>query len=550
MRTVVFGIVGTVMDGGFNKKRHGRWRPTVSIALQSALAVDRMELLYDPSRPDLAQLVAEDIRAARPQVEVALHPMAWRDPWDLEEVFGLLHDFARAYRFDPVREQYLVHITTGTHVAQICLFLLTEARYFPARLLQTSPPEGDASDPSVGRQAILDLDLSRYDRLAARFERERRDARTLLKAGIETRNAAFNRMIERIEQVAMASKAPMLLLGPTGAGKSQLAQRVYRLKRERHQLKGEFVEVNCATLRGDAAMSALFGHARGAFTGAAEARTGLLRKADGGLLFLDEIGELGVDEQAMLLRAIEEKRFFPMGGDKEVASDFQLIAGTNRDLRFDARRGRFREDLLARIDLWTFRLPGLAERPEDIEPNLEYELERLSGQMRLNVSLNDQARSRFLQFATGPEGRWRGNFRDFNAALTRMATLAGGGRVTLAEVDEEVDRLREAWRDGPGSGEAEGLEGAPGPHGTLGAADALCARVLDPDALAGIDRFDRVQLAFVLRVCRTASSVSEAGRALFDRSRERRSSVNDADRLRKYLARFDLTFEGVRLRLS
>ena len=105
-------------------------------------------------------------------------------------------------------------------------------------------------------------------------------------------------------------------------------------------------------------MSALFGHAKGAFTGAAAARDGLLRSADGGVLFLDEVGELGTDEQAMLLKAIEEKRFLPVGSDTEVGSDFQLIAGTNRDLKAAVAAGEFREDLLARIDLWTFRMPG------------------------------------------------------------------------------------------------------------------------------------------------------------------------------------------------
>src|SRR4029077_5505398 len=104
------------------------------------------------------------------------------------------------------------------------------------------------------------------------------------------------------------------------------------LKRTGHQVKGDFIEVNCATIRGDAAMSALFGHVKGAFTGAVNARPGLLRTADDGMLFLDEIGELGGDEQAMLLRALEEKVFLPLGSDKETRSDFQLIAGTNRDL--------------------------------------------------------------------------------------------------------------------------------------------------------------------------------------------------------------------------
>jgi transcriptional regulatory protein RtcR len=283
--------------------------------------------------------------------------------------------------------------------------------------------------------------------------------------------------------------------------------------------------VNCATLRGDGAMSALFGHVKGSFTGALADRPGLLRKADGGILFLDEIGELGQDEQAMLLRAVEEKAFFPLGSDREARSDFQLIAGTNRDLRRAVERGRFREDLLARIDLWAFTLPGLRERPEDVAPNLEYELSRHAQATGEAVAFNREARERFLAFATGPDARWPGNFRDFNAALRRLATLSSGGRVTRELVDEEVARLREAWRrDGEGGGLVEALLGA---------------------KAAEVDPFDRVQLEEVLRVCRGARSMSEAGRALFAVSRLRKSSSNDADRLRKYLVRWGLDWKDV-----
>ena len=120
-------------------------------------------------------------------------------------------------------------------------------------------------------------------------------------------------LIETVERVAIRSAEPLLLTGPTGAGKSQLARRIFELKKLNNQLKGNFVEVNCATLRGDQAMSTLFGHKKGAFTGAVADRPGLLKSADGGVLFLDEVGELGQDEQAMLLRAVEEKRFLPLG---------------------------------------------------------------------------------------------------------------------------------------------------------------------------------------------------------------------------------------------
>ena len=323
--------------------------------------------------------------------------------------------------------------------------------------------------------------------------------------------------------MAINSRAPLLLMGPTGSGKSQLARRIFELKKSRRQLKGAFVEVNCATLCGDAAMSGMFGHVKGSFTGATNDRPGLLRAADGGLLFLDEIGELGLDEQAMLLRALEEKRFLPVGSDKEATSDFQMIAGTNCDLTAAVRRGRFREDLLSRINLWTFELPALRERPEDIEPNLRYELEKFASANGASVTFNKEAQQRFLRFAGSGEALWSGNFRDLNAAVIRMATLAGGGRITVEIVEEEIGRLQRFWRD-------------PDQNAT----EDLLSPLLTADQSARIDPFDRVQLAEVVRVCRGARSLSEAGRQLFSASRESKSTSNDADRLRKYLARFGI----------
>jgi transcriptional regulatory protein RtcR len=530
-KTVILGILGSVLDSGFHAERWRKWRPSVSLCQQEDLAVSRFELLHQAPHEDVARCVAADIVRVSPGTEVRLHRQAFRDPWDFEEVFGVLHEFARGYRFDPDREDYLVHITTGTHVQQICLFLLTESRHFPGRLVQTSPKERKSKSP-LGSCNVIDLDLSRYDRIAARFRKEAGEARSLLKSGIETRNGAFNRLIERIKQVAVQSRDPVLLMGPTGAGKSQLARRIYDLKRLRHRLSGAFVEVNCATLRGDAAMSALFGHVKGAFTGALKDRLGCLRSADGGLLFLDEVGELGLDEQALLLRALESKRFPPFGADHEVSSDFQLITGTNRDLHSRVREGLFREDLLARLDLWTFRLPGLQERPEDLEPNLDYELDQYARRHGTRVTLSTEVRQRFLAFAQSPEARWSANFRDLNAAVTRMATLAEGGRVTADVLEEELSRLRTSWN---GSGAANPGVGQDD--------DGLLDALLGPARAAEIDPFDRVQLAQVIRVCRGSKNQSEAGRRLFSVSRLARKHANDADRLGKYLARFGLSWK-------
>jgi transcriptional regulatory protein RtcR len=528
-KLVVIGLLGTTLDAGRGAERWNRWRPTVALAQHEDLVVDRLDLLHGVESTAMAETVAGDIAHASPETRTVLHRVAFRDPWDFEDVYATLHQFATTYPFDVESEDYLVHITTGTHVAQICLFLLTESRYFPARLLQTSPGRRGEGAREAGTYSIIDLDLSRYDRLASRFQKEQAEGQSFLKSGIDTRNAAFNRLIEQIEQVAVASRAPVLLTGPTGAGKSKLARRIFELKKGRRQVAGEFAEVNCATLRGDAAMSALFGHKRGAFTGAVSDRAGLLVRANQGVLFLDEIGELGLDEQAMLLRAIEEKRFTPMGADREATSEFQLLSGTNRDLKPRIARGEFREDLFARINLWTFRLPALHERAEDIPPNLEFELAQASRALQVHVTMNREARARFLAFAA--EHTWAGNFRDFNAAVTRMATLAAGGRITEDDVAREIARLR---------------EGEIGPASAAGAGQDLLAGALGGERSARLDRFDRVQLADVLAVCRESASLSAAGRVLFASSRSERRSVNDADRLRKYLARFDLEFKDAK----
>lgn len=522
---VALGFVGTTLDQGKNPDRWQRWRPTVSLCQHDDLKIDRLELLHARPHTALAVRIEKDIVQVSPETKVRRHIVEFKDPWDFEEVYTGLHAFVRGYAFAPETEDYLVHITTGTHVVQICWFLLAEARVVPGRLVQVSPPKR-WKDGAPGSYGLIDLDLSRYDRIATRFKAEAQAATSFLKSGIETCNSAFNRMIDRIEQVAVRSKSPLLLMGPTGAGKSHLARRIYELKAQRHQLEGPFVEVNCATLRGDSAMSALFGHVKGAFTGAMAERAGLLRAANGGMLFLDEIGELGSDEQAMILRAIEDKCFLPVGSDKEVKSDFQLIAGTNRDLAQAVARGAFREDLLARLNLWTFALPGLKDRREDIEPNLDFELSRYATRTGDTVTFNKEARDRFQRFAMSGEATWPANFRDLGACVTRMATLAPSGRINEQCVDEEIERLRAQW-GADSSGESDG---------TL-------EDLLGREALTALDSFDRVQLAYVVRVCRQSRSLSDAGRQLFAVSRQAKTTSNDADRLKKYLARFSLNWD-------
>lgn len=532
---VVIGFLGTQLDSGKGAGRWEKWRPTVSLVQHEDVVIERLELLYTPPHRELAHQVRTDMATASPETTVNLVPLPIADPWDFGEVYAQLYDWTQAYRFDTEREEYWTHITTGTHVAQICLFLLVESRRIPGVLVQTSPPKRQQmGDP--GSYTLIDLDLSRYDVIAQRFGAEQQDAVQFLKSGIATRNARFNALIDEVERVAVRSRAPILFTGPTGAGKSHLARRMFELKKARHQVGGEFVEVNCATLHGDGAASTLFGHKKGSFTGAAADRAGLLRTAHKGVLFLDEIGELGPDEQAMLLKAVEEKRFYPLGSDREVESDFQLVAGTNRDLRTEVAAGRFREDLFARINLWSYVLPGLAQRPEDIEPNVDHLLVRAGEELGRSVRFSSEARTAYLRYAQSPEALWTGNFRDLSASMTRLATLADSGRIGLPLVEAEIARLRWLWQ--PASDARNGLAPTPGALGRDDLADLLGA-----DAVESMDLFDQLQLAAVLQVCRQSRTLSDAGRLLFQASRTQRTVVNDADRLRKYLARFGLDWE-------
>ena len=168
------------------------------------LLIDRLILFHDQKHERLAKRIAKDIGTASPETTVDLTRMDLDDPWDFSAVYGALHQFARTHPFDPDADDYLIQITTGTHVAQICLFLLTEARYLQAACCRSRPPKR-WKDGDPGSYAIIDLDLSRYDGIATRFAEERAEGASFLKSGIETKNVAFNEMIDRIETVALRS---------------------------------------------------------------------------------------------------------------------------------------------------------------------------------------------------------------------------------------------------------------------------------------------------------------------------------------------------------
>lgn len=226
------------------------------------------------------------------------------------------------------------------------------------------------------------------------------------------------------EMIAIVAPAhtTVLLLGESGCGKELAARAIHRLG---PNPDGPFIPLNCAALPDNLVESELFGHERGAFTGAAQMRRGRFELANGGTLFLDEIGELGAAMQAKLLRALQERAFERLGGMTTVRLDARIITATNRDLSAMVEAGTFRRDLFYRLNVFAIRLPPLRERPEDILPMAAYFLSRHSGSRKTAFS---PVAAKMLQ-----EHDWPGNARELENVMERAALLMGQGDLLLPE---------------------------------------------------------------------------------------------------------------------
>jgi formate hydrogenlyase transcriptional activator len=229
---------------------------------------------------------------------------------------------------------------------------------------------------------------------------------------------SLRRALEAVEQVA-ATDATVLISGETGTGKELIARAIHQRS---HRAKGPLVKFNCAAIPETLLASELFGHERGAFTGAIERRKGRFEQAHGGTLFLDEIGELPPELQVMLLRVLQEREFERLGGGDTIHVDVRIVAATNRDLMEDVRAGRFRSDLYYRLNVFPLRLPPLRERPEDI-PFLAAHFAAKHGE-RFGRAINriDRRSMKLLE-----SHHWPGNVRELENVIERAIILSRGG---------------------------------------------------------------------------------------------------------------------------
>ncbi len=223
-----------------------------------------------------------------------------------------------------------------------------------------------------------------------------------------------------------ASDANIMILGESGTGKELIAGTLHRnsLRREK-----PFVSLNCAALTDTLLESQLFGHLRGAFTGAVMNQKGLLEEADSGTLFLDEIGDVSPAVQAKLLRVIQERDFIPVGSTRPKKVDVRFVAATNKDLQREVAEGRFREDLYYRLNVITIELPPLRERPEDIEPLALHFLRRFAGRMSKEIYTIEAEALLALQRYS-----WPGNVRELENVMERAVILTGGTSITAAVI--------------------------------------------------------------------------------------------------------------------
>jgi two-component system, NtrC family, response regulator AtoC len=232
-------------------------------------------------------------------------------------------------------------------------------------------------------------------------------------------------VVRSLDKVA-PTNATVLLLGESGTGKEVAARTIHRTSR---RADGPFVPVNCAAISDSLMESEIFGHEKGAFTGATAARRGRLELADGGTLFLDEIGELKPELQAKLLRVLQDRKFERVGGTRTMEVDVRWVAATNRDLEAMIRDGDFREDLYHRLAVFPIHLPPLRDRRDDLLPIAEALLARISADLgRPPLQLDDEAKRRIQQ------ARWSGNVRELANALERAAILAEGDSLRGADL--------------------------------------------------------------------------------------------------------------------
>jgi PAS domain S-box-containing protein len=313
------------------------------------------------------------------------------------------------------------------------------------------------------RGALLEV-----QRLKEQLQRENRTLRQEIQSArgvreIVGKSAAIRETLRLVHRIA-PTESTVLVTGETGTGKELVARSIHRLSR---RASGPLVRLNCGAISPQLADSELFGHERGAFTGAVSQRSGRFEQAHGGTLFLDEVGELPVETQTKLLRVLQEREFERLGGSETLQADVRLIAATNRDLRASVRAGKFREDLFFRLNVVPVHVPALRDRKDDIPLLVDAFLRQLEGRWgRPLGGVTESSLERLCGY------HWPGNIRELENTVERAAILSDGEHIEVpeellcflvdAEAASEPEAAPESAEEAPASAAAPPTEVSPG----------------------------------------------------------------------------------------
>ncbi len=398
------------------------------LSLLTMRSFERIILFSTPKTDQITLATQRAISGLYPEMDVKILEIFLDDPTEYAEILKGLRKHIREIQESWIDATFFIAAASGTPQMHACWFLLCAAGEIPARLLHIRPSRFVTKE----RPLVSEIDLTSREFPVVRSQLEILSAdegssadweAAIKQLGIVGDHPSMRRALE-IGAMLAPSDAPVLIFGETGTGKELFARLIHRLS---GRSKNKFIAINCAAIPENLVESILFGHKKGAFTGASRDQTGKFDSANGGTLFLDELGELSLSVQTKFLRVLQDGFVESIGDNKPHKVDVRVIAATNRDLRKRIQQGKFREDLFYRLNVGEVKIPPLRKRRSDIPKLALYILDEINGSLRKPKRLSQNALSR-LQKHT-----WPGNVRDLENVIERSARLS---RQDVLEADD------------------------------------------------------------------------------------------------------------------
>jgi len=399
------------------------------LSLTGEMGFDRVILLSTPKTKDRTRETGEAIISRHKDTDVEIREVAVNDPIDYFAIMKSLRGHIQYITGEYPGAEYFVSVTSGTPQMHACWLLLVAGGELPARLLNVRPLRYvDENQPLVSE---LDLTASEFPEVRAgistlepRYSETYSFAAAVGEAGIVGDHKSIQDALGKAEAVAHTDY-PVLILGETGTGKELFSKLIHILSGR----KGGFVEQNCAGMPEQLVESILFGHKRGAFTGAVSDQEGKFSIANNGTLFLDELGELPLMTQAKLLRVLQDGIVEPLGARTPQKVDVRVVAATNRDIGKAIKEGEFREDLYYRLNTMIIRLSPLRERRSDIPKIAMHLLDNVNRTIRESKRFTQDALKKLQGY------NWPGNVRELKSVIANSAMMARGKKIDADDIN-------------------------------------------------------------------------------------------------------------------